>query len=274
MKKHARCKVSNIRRARRGRGHARLVVVALGVFWVAGCSTLPETTGPVEPPLRRYEDLVKPGQPNMLEVKDSVEGFNRGSYRFNYYFDEYLYRPVVRGYEIIMPDYLEDRVSDAIDNLNEITNLTNNLFQFKLKAAGVTVSRFVINSTVGIAGLWDPATSFGLKRQTDDFGLTLGHYGAGDGSYLMLPVLGASNVRDTTGLVADLATFNYIGPVAWVNDSTATWAYSGVYAVDRRHRTPFRYRQTGSPFEYELIRTLYTMKRDFDIEQTSSTDVK
>ncbi|WP_129125754.1 MlaA family lipoprotein [Geomonas oryzae] len=274
MKKHAPCKVSNNLRGRRGRGRARLLVVAAGLILVAGCSTLPETTGPVEPPLRRYEDFAKPGQLNMLEVKDSVEGFNRGSYRFNYYFDEYLYRPVVRGYEIIMPDYLEDRVSDAIDNLNEITNLTNNLFQFKLKAAGVTVSRFVINSTVGVAGLWDPATRFGLKRQNDDFGLTLGHYGTGGGSYLMLPVLGASNVRDTAGFVADLATFDYIGPLAWLNDSNATWAYFGVYAVDRRHRTPFRYRQTGSPFEYELIRTLYTMKRDFDIEQTKTKDAK
>ncbi len=274
MEKHAPCKVSYKLRGRRGRGRTRLLVAAAGAILIAGCSTLPVTTGPVEPPMRRYEDFVKPGQPNMLEVKDSVEGFNRGSYRFNYYFDEYLYRPVVRGYEIIMPDYLEDRVSSAIDNLNEITNLTNNLFQFKLKAAGVTVSRFVINSTVGVAGLWDPATRFGLKRQTDDFGLTLGHYGTGGGSYLMLPVLGASNVRDTTGLAADLATFNYIGPVAWVNDSTATWAYTGVYAVDRRHRTPFRYRQTGSPFEYELIRTLYTMKRDFDIEQTKVKDAK
>ncbi|WP_224982099.1 MlaA family lipoprotein [Geomonas agri] len=246
-----------------------LLAPLLVVLLLSACSTAPIVTGPVEPPLRRYEDLVKPGQPNMLDVKDSVEGFNRGSYRFNYYFDEYFYRPIVRGYEFITPNYVEDRVSDAIDNLGEITNLTNNLMQFNLKAAGITVSRFVVNSTIGVGGLWDQAKKMGLKRQTEDFGLTLGHYGAGSGSYLMLPVMGASNVRDTTGLVADLATSNYLGPVAWINDSTFTYAYSGIYAVDRRHRTPFRYRQTGSPFEYELIRSLYTMKRDFDISQTN-----
>ncbi|MBJ6800135.1 VacJ family lipoprotein [Geomonas sp. Red259] len=245
-----------------------LLVPLLAVLLLSACSTAPIVTGPVEPPLRRYEDLVKPGQPNMLDVKDSVEGFNRGSYRFNYYFDEYLYRPIVRGYEFITPNYVEDRVSDAIDNLGEITNLTNNLMQFNLKAAGITVSRFVINSTIGVGGLWDQAKKMGLNRQTEDFGLTLGHYGSGSGTYLMLPVLGASNVRDTTGLVADVATSNYLGPVAWINDSTFTYAYSGIYAVDRRHRIPFRYRQTGSPFEYELIRSLYTMKRDYDIGQT------
>ncbi|MBU5613643.1 VacJ family lipoprotein [Geomonas sp. Red51] len=251
----------------KGAGLRLLMLVLIGLS-LSACSTAPRVTGPVEPPLRRYEDFVKPGQPNMLDVKDSVEGFNRGSYRFNYYFDEYFYLPVVRGYEFIMPNYLEGRVSDAIDNMGEIRNLTNNLLQFNLKAAGITVSRFVINSTIGVGGLWDQARKMGLKRQTEDFGITLGHYGTGSGTYLMLPVLGASNVRDTTGLVADLATSNYLGPVAWINDSTFTYAYSGIYAVDRRHRTPFRYRQTGSPFEYELIRTLYTMKRDFDIEQS------
>uniref|UniRef100_UPI001CD25195 MlaA family lipoprotein n=1 Tax=Geomonas subterranea TaxID=2847989 RepID=UPI001CD25195 len=254
----------------KGAGLRLLMLVLLGLS-LSACSTTPKVTGSVEPPLRRYEDFVKPGQPNMLNVKDSVEGFNRGSYRFNYYFDEYFYLPVVRGYEFIMPNYLEDRVSDAIDNLGEITNLTNNLFQFKFKSAGITVSRFVINSTIGVGGLWDQAGKMGLKRQTEDFGLTLGHYGTGSGTYLMLPVLGASNVRDTTGLVADLATSNYLGPVAWIDDTTFTYAYSGIYAVDRRHRTPFRYRQTGSPFEYELIRTLYTMKREFDIEQGNET---
>lgn len=250
-------------------GWGRSLAAALSLLVLAlscGCSTVPQAgPGPAEPPLRRYEDLIKKDQPNMLDVKDSVEGFNRGTYRFNYYFDEYLYRPVVRGYEFIMPNYLEDRVSDAIDNLNEITNLTNNLIQFKFKAAGITVSRFVINSTVGVAGLWDQAKHFGLERQTEDFGITLGHYGLDGGSYLMLPVFGASNVRDTTGLVTDLATFTYVGPVAWANNTAATMAYTGTYAVDRRHRTPYRYRQTGSPFEYELLRTLYTMKREHDV---------
>jgi phospholipid-binding lipoprotein MlaA len=247
-----------------GRTTAAIPAVA-AMLLVCGCSTLPLTGPDTVPPLRTYEDVVKGEGPHVLEVSDPIEGFNRGTYRFNYYFDEYLFRPVVRAYDSVVPDYAKDRVSSAIDNIGEFGNLTNNLFQIRLKSTGITLSRFVINSTVGVAGLWDPATTWGLKRQTEDFGLTLGHYGAGNGAYIVLPILGPSNARDTTGLVADWAAFSLIGPIAWVNDSTVSTAYSAIYAVDRRHRIPFRYRQTGSPFEYELLRMLYTIKREVDV---------
>jgi phospholipid-binding lipoprotein MlaA len=232
---------------------------------LCGCSTLPQTGPDTVPPLRTYEAVVKGEGPHLLEVGDSMEGFNRGTYRFNYYFDEYFFLPIVRTYEFIMPNYLEDRVSSAIDNISEFGNLTNNLFQLKFKDAGITLSRFVVNSTVGIAGLWDPASTWGLKRQTEDFGQTLGHYGVGSGSYVVLPILGPSNVRDTTGIIADSAAFSLIGPAAWVDDTTISMAYAGTAAVDRRHRIRLRYHQTGSPFEYELLRTLYSMKREYDI---------
>ncbi len=238
---------------------------------VCGCSTLPLTGPDTVPPLRTYEAVVTGPGPRVLEVDDPLEGFNRGAYRFNYYFDEYLYHPVVRGYEIVVPDYAKDRISDAIDNVGEFGNFTNNLFQLKFKSAGITLSRFVINSTLGIGGLWDRATAWGLKRQTDDFGLTLGHYGAGNGPYLVLPMLGPSNVRDTAGLAADLTASTYGGPIAWVNDWRISLSYGGLYAVDRRHRIPFRYRQTGSPFEYELLRMLYTITRDVEVEQTKTS---
>ncbi|MRR34765.1 VacJ family lipoprotein [bacterium] len=243
-----------------------LVSAALSaMLLVSGCSTLPETSSKTIPPLRTYEAVVKKEGPHLLEVSDSIEGFNRGAYRFNYNFDKYFFIPVVRTYEFILPDYFEDRVSNAIDNIGEFGNLTNNLFQLKFKDAGITLSRFAINTTIGIAGLWDPATSFGLERQTEDFGQTLGHYGTGNGSYIVLPIAGPSNVRDTTGMVVDGAIFTFVGPGAWVDDTGISNAYTATYAVDKRHRIPFRYRQTGSPFEYELVRMLYAMKRDFDI---------
>ncbi|ADI85449.1 VacJ family lipoprotein [Geobacter sulfurreducens] len=242
-----------------------LPVVLAALLPAAGCSSLPQAVPADALPLRTYENVVKEGKSPMFEVSDSLEGFNRGVYRFNYYFDEYLFRPVVRTYETIMPDYAEDRVSSAIDNIGEVANLANNLMQLKFKAAGITVSRFVINSTVGVAGLWDPAGAWGLRRQPEDFGQTLGRYGAGNGSYLVLPVLGPSNVRDTAGLAVDSAAFNLVGPAAWVDNAAVTTAYTGTSAVDRRHRIPFRYRQTGSPFEYELLRMLYTVKRENDV---------
>lgn len=232
---------------------------------VCGCSTL-TVTGPNSlPPLRTYEAVITEPGPHLLEVDDPIEGFNRGTYRFNYYFDEYFYHPVVRGYEIVLPDYAKDRVSDAIDNIGEFLNLTNNLLQTKFIDAGITLSRFIINSTVGFAGLWDPATEMGLTRKPADFGQTLGHYSVASGPYLMLLALGPSNVRDTAGLAADSAALTIVGPVAWINQTAVSATLGGITFLDKRHRIPFRYHQTGSPFEYDLLRMLYTIKREFDV---------
>ena len=249
-----------------GRTTPALPAVAV-LLLVCGCSTLPLTGPDTVAPLRTYEAVVKGDGPRVLEIDDPLEGFNRGAYRFNYYFDEYLYLPVVRGYQFIVPDYAKARISSALDNIGEFGNLTNNLLQLRLKSVGITLSRFVINSTVGVAGLWDPATTWGLTRQTEDFGLTLGHYGVGNGPYVVLPIGGPSNARDTLGLAADSAALSLVGPIAWVNEPAVSAAYSATYAVDRRYRIPFHYGQTGSPFEYELVRLLYTIRREIDVRQ-------
>jgi phospholipid-binding lipoprotein MlaA len=233
---------------------------------LGGCSTLPRTTEQSRPPLRSYDALVDDRQ-HPLEVYDPLEGFNRGVYRFNHYFDRYLFLPVVRTYDFLLPDYLEDRISGFVDNVFEFNNLLNNLLQLKWKGAGITLSRLIINSTIGIGGLWDPATGWGLQRRTEDFGQTLGFYGIGNGPYLVLPLLGPSNLRDSFGIAGDAAGFAGIGPVAWVDNSTASQAFTSVSSVDRRHRQPFRYYQTGSPFEYEMVRLLYTQKRALEISK-------
>jgi phospholipid-binding lipoprotein MlaA len=244
-----------------------LFVLLLSVFFLSGCSTLPKPGPDTEPAMRQQADLIPEGTELDVEVYDPMEGFNRGSYRFNHYFDKYFFLPIVSGYQFIMPDYAEDRVSNFVDNVYEFNNFTNNLLQLKFKRTGITLSRFVINTTVGIAGLWDPATHGGLRRQPEDFGQTLGHYGAGHGPYIVLPIFGPSNLRDTTGLITDTVAFAVAGPPAWVDDDTTTMVFTGVNAVDKRKRTPFRYYGSGSPFEYEQIRLLYTKKRELDIAQ-------
>jgi phospholipid-binding lipoprotein MlaA len=226
-------------------------------------------TGPdSQLPLRRYEEVVKipAGQPPMLLMNDPIEGLNRGTYRFNYYFDKYLFLPVVNGYRFVMPDYAEQRVSNFYDNIYEIETFTNSLLQFKLKKTGITAARFVVNSTVGIAGLWDPATGWGLLRQEEDFGQTLGHYGVGTGAYVVLPVAGPSNLRDTAGLVVDAVAFNAIDPLNFDHNDPYEVPFNVLYAVDKRKRIPFRYHGTGSPFEYELVRMLNTQFRQFEVE--------
>ncbi len=234
---------------------------------LCGCSTLPLTGTDTLPPLRTYQDIVKDGDGGLLEVPDSLEGFNRGAYRFNYSFDRYFLSPVVRGYEFVLPEYAQERVSSALDNIAEFNNLTNNLLQLKPQAVGITLGRFVINSTVGVAGLWDPATRWGLMRQNQDFGRTLAHYGAGNGSYIVLPIFGPSNARDTAGLAVDTTAFSLVGPVAWADAIGVSAAHAGLNGVDRRHRIHFRYRDTGSPFEYELLRMLYSVQRDLQVAE-------
>lgn len=240
-------------------------LLLFSLVFISGCATHPIEGPDTEPAMRQEADLVPEGIDLSIKVSDPLEGFNRGVYRFNYYFDKYLFLPVVQGYQYIMPDYAEDRVSNFVDNVLEFNNFTNNLLQLKIKATGITLTRFVVNTTVGIAGLWDPATKWGMHRQPEDFGQTLGHYGVGNGPYLVLPILGPSNLRDTAGFVGDTLAFNNWGPPSWVDDDEVALGFMVVNAIDKRKRIPFRYYGSGSPFEYEQVRMLYTKKRELEI---------
>ena len=252
-------------------GHCVIIML---IILLASCSTLPKTGPETEPPMRQYKDLVNEKKEYAVEVSDPLEGFNRGVYRFNYYFDKYLFLPVVKGYAWITPDFLEDGITNFFKNLREITNLTNSILQFKGKSMAKTTGRIVINTTLGIGGLFDPATHFGIHRVNEDFGQTLGFYGVGHGPYLVLPILGPSNVRDTTGLVVDTVVYtvmiNELVDQADMKDSEEDLLKNGLTvlsAIDTRHRTPFRYYGTGSPFEYDLVRMLYTLQREFLIAE-------
>lgn len=241
------------------------LVLLLGASLISGCSTLPKPEPNSEPAMREYKDLVPQNKKMSVMVYDPIEGFNRGVYRFNHYFDKFIFLPLVNTYSFIMPDYAEDRVSNFVDNVFEFTNFTNNLLQLKIRRTGITLARFGVNTTVGVVGLWDPATGWGLHRQEEDFGQTLGHYGIGHGPYIILPIMGPSNLRDTTGFVVDTITFRNLGPPAWLDDDDVTLAFALVSAVDKRKRIPLRYYSTGTPFEYEMLRMLYTKKREMQI---------
>ena len=244
-----------------------LAMAMMALLFTSGCSITPQQTVDLGPPLHTAENTLEEGTVYASDIYDPLEGFNRRAYTFNYYFDKFLFLPIVKTYEFITPDYVEDRVSSFVDNVFEFNNFTNNLLQLKFKQTGVTLARFVVNTTVGVAGLWDPATHWGMKRQPEDFGQTLGHYGVGNGPYLVLPIFGPSNLRDTTGLITDTVAFSVAGPPAWVDDDTTTLVFTGVSSIDKRKRTPFRYYQSGSPFEYGMIRMLYTSKREIEISK-------
>jgi phospholipid-binding lipoprotein MlaA len=250
----------------------RLLIVAVAgamLLLASGCASTPKSDLNLSYSLPKHQakDILKEDVKYAVDVYDPLEGMNRRIYTFNYYFDKFLYLPVVNTYEFITPDYVEDRISNFVDNVFEFNNFVNNLLQFKLKQTGLTLARFLVNTTVGVAGLWDPATGWGMPRQTEDFGQTLGHWGVANGPYIVLPIFGPSNLRDTTGLVVDSVAFSTLGPPMWVDNDDAELIFTGVAAVDKRHRQSFRYYQSGSPFEYDMIRMLYTSKRHIEIKK-------
>jgi phospholipid-binding lipoprotein MlaA len=241
------------------------LVILLTVLLLTACSATPFPPAGGPPPLHPAEREIKPGVRYPIDIYDPFEGLNRRLYNFNYYFDRYVFLPVVNGYESLLPDYVEERISKFFTNLGEVGNLVNNLLQFKFRASGITLGRLLVNSTTGIAGLWDTATAMGLPLQLEDFGQTLGHHGVGHGPYLVLPILGPSNLRDTGGFAVDTGAYSLLGPPVWLDDAGANTGLATVKAIDQRHRQPFRYHASGSPFEYEMVRYFYTKKRELEI---------
>lgn len=202
-----------------------------------------------------------------LEVYDPLESWNRRVYHFNYRFDQWVFLPVVRGYTCVTPRFVRSGVSNFFSNLGDVPNLVNSLLQFKGQRSMEVTGRLLINTTIGVVGLWDPATLMGLPKQSEDFGQTLGFYGVGAGPYLMLPLLGPSNLRDTTGLVVDFAAENQINFLNVAEVSSDHPEITALRIVDKRYTTSFRYGQLNSPFEYEKIRYVYTESRKLQIAE-------
>ena len=206
----------------------------------------------------------------MLEVNDPLEAFNRRMYTFNAGFDHVVFLPVVNGYRWVMPDFAERGVRNFFGNLLEIRNFINNALQFNGKDSAVTLGRFAINTTVGLGGFFDPATRMGMLVRKEDFGQTLGRWGVGAGPYLVLPLLGPSGLRDAGGLAVDFAVQYAIDPLNINGDSDRDderIALNLLNAVNTRANTAFRYYQTGSPFEYVLVRYAYTRMREVEVER-------
>jgi phospholipid-binding lipoprotein MlaA len=252
-----------------------LCLVLLAVFLgVTGCGTTPVRQEPDVPAKRPVSQYVKPDQQYAIDAYDPWESMNRRIYNFNAVFDYYVFLPVVDAYEFVLPNLVQKGVTNFFKNLTEITNLTNSLLQFKMQKALHTVGRILINTTVGVGGLIDVATlNDGIPREDEDFGQTLGFYGLGPGPYLVLPILGPSNVRDTAGLATDSLVYSLmVGQLIAelgmddLYEDILNYSLTGLYAIDKRHNEPFRYYKTGSPFEYDLIRKLFLIKRQFQIE--------
>ena len=137
---------------------------------------------------------------------DPWEPFNRKVFAFNDTLDRYLLTPAAKSYQWLTPDPVETGLSNMFSNLQEITTILNDLLQLKWGQADADNGRFTINTTVGLLGLFDVASAIGLERHEEDFGQTLGYWGVGAGPYVVLPLLGPLNVRDSLGAYANSYT--------------------------------------------------------------------
>jgi phospholipid-binding lipoprotein MlaA len=142
-------------------------------------------------------------EPGVARDADPLETMNRGIFWFNERVDRWALEPVATAWDFVLPDRVQTSIQNVFENAALPINLTTNLLQGKPTAAGIVVARFAVNTTVGVAGLFDPAAHWGLEPRVEDFGQTLGVWGVPPGPYLVLPLLGPSTVRDGGGLAVD-----------------------------------------------------------------------
>ena len=165
------------------------------------------------------------------DQRDPIEGLNRAIYNFNEGLDKMIIKPVAKGYQAVVPDPVDKGVTNFFGNINDVVTTVNGLLQFKFHQGGSDALRVLINSTLGVLGLFDVASKMGFEKHNEDFGQTLGYWGLGHGPYLVLPVLGPSSVRDATGRLVDASAFD---PLYQVDHVPTRNSLRALQAVDRR----------------------------------------
>lgn len=198
---------------------------------------------------------------------DPYEGFNRKMASFNNGVDMVLIKPAAQGYKAIAPAPVETSVSNFFSNLQEPWTAINQLLQGRVKLAGSDTGRFLVNSTLGVAGLFDVATSMGLPRHQEDFGQTLGVWGVPQGPYIVLPMLGPSSGR---GLISQYVS-NFGGnigqPIRYVNHVPTRNSLFFTFLVSMRARLLDQPQMPPEADRYTLFRDFYLMNQEQQIKQ-------
>ena len=208
------------------------------------------------------------------QAQDPWENFNRGTFAFNKVFDKYLLAPLAKGYRIILPTEARKGVRNFFSNLKEPWTSINAALQGDFKNSGTSILRFGLNTTIGLLGIFDVATSLGFEKQKEDFGQTLAVHGVGPGPYLMLPFLGPSTLRDALGKITSL----YADPVtlALERNDKDQWIWIGmaVKGVDFREQNLEKIdnlNATSVDF-YATLRSLYLERRSSMIRNQNVND--
>ncbi|MDL0429665.1 VacJ family lipoprotein [Marinobacter sp. TBZ242] len=210
---------------------------------------------------------IQPASPDMAQQRldtpgsevDPYEDWNRKVYRFNETIDNWFLRPVAKAYRSIVPGFADRGVTNFFNNLTELRNFANSVFQLKGESAVVAAGRFTYNTVFGLGGFIDVATMFELPERPEDFGQTLGYWGTESGPYLMLPFMGPSTPRDFGGFVTD----NVLLPSAWdLAESPEVYYARALQIVDKRaDLIPAEAFMSGD--NYTFVRNAYLQRRAF-----------
>ncbi len=204
------------------------------------------------------------------QTDDPLEPTNRVFYAINNGLDTVILRPAAQAYRFAVPSPVRNGVHNLLSNLGTPVQLSNDMLEGKPRRAGDTFMRFVINSTVGVLGIFDVAKSWGYPNHDADFGMTLGVWGVPEGPFLYLPVLGPTNPRDATGFGADIA----MDPFTWISGPHGNgmtifkWSRFALNAVDTRERLldPIDQIKKTALDPYATFRSLYRQHRQAQIE--------
>jgi len=200
--------------------------------------------------------------PGKRDPRDPWERVNRATYRFNDKFDRAIARPVARGYRAATPHVVQTGIRNMYDNADTPIVMLNDLLQGQFKSFASDTGRLLVNTSIGIGGLLDPATALGLEKNDRDFGQTLGKWGVGSGPYLVLPFLGPCDVRDSFGKLAD----TYSTPRTYIKNNDWYWSLWLVEKVDARSRFLDQDRLIDNAYDaYAFLRNAYLQHRDFKV---------
>jgi len=197
------------------------------------------------------------------ENVDPFEDANRSIYEFNDTIDDNLLEPVSRAYKDHVPEVAQDGVSNFFGNLRDVTTLANQILQFKPVESAETFGRILVNSTIGLGGLFDVASDMDLTTENEDFGQTMAVWGVEEGPYVVIPLLGPSTVRDGTGVYVDLTS-----PANMVNEMNDIGfvSASAMNIIDKRvELLPVTDMLEQSDDPYIAMRSSYLQKRKYDV---------
>lgn len=194
---------------------------------------------------------------------DPFENVNRSVYKFNQALDENILEPASKTYQKHIPKSAQKTVSNFFGNLSDVSTLSNQVLQFKPIESVTTLGRILINSTIGLGGLFDVASTINLTSEDEDFGQTMAVWGAESGPYVVLPLLGPSNIRDGAGVAVDTTSpSNLVNQLDFVGSAGA----NAINVIDKRIQlSPVVDFINKSDDPYATARSSYLQKRKFDI---------